>query len=153
MLNEIINYVNFDGENVSENAYFDLDSFEIMDLMAQGFQKKLEEVSKLASENTYISDPEYAKAMRGVVYAIMEKAYGVRQGDEFVKTIEVKNPLDDTIHTVSAFERWRNTLACRKLVNTLVTSDTKIIEFISNIFPPEIMNKPEVKNALESVKN
>lgn len=152
MLIKPITYTNFEGETVTTTAYFDLDSLEIMDLLASGFQNKLTRISELSTKSITPTNPEYAAALRDILYAMLDKAYGKREGENFVKSIEVKNP-DGSVKTVTAFSTWRNSLPCRTLIDNLVKSYDETAEFIQSIFPQDLMHREEVQNAIKSNQN
>lgn len=134
MLKKTITYEDFNGEERTEDFYFNLTKAELMEmnLTTEGGLDKL--IEKIVNTKDV---PQIIKIFKEIVL----KAYGEKSGDgkRFIKSEEIS----------TAFAQ---TNAYSDLFMSLATNDEEAVKFINGIVPPDIAEetkKQETKPAIE----
>lgn len=125
MLKKTISYTDYDGNERTEDFYFNLSKAELGEMelsTAGGMEKMLKSI---------VAD-EDGKRMIEIFKDIILKSYGVKSldGKRFIKSAELR-------------EEFSQTEAYSNLFIELLTNADKASEFINGIMPG--MNKPPVK--------
>lgn len=120
MLKKEIKYKNFDNEEVSRTFYFNLTKAEWLELEVQ--EKGLHRMMEGIIETVDVT------AMHNLIKSFVLSGYGIRQGDDFVKTDDLR-------------QRFAATDAYSVLFMELLGDDKKAIEFIRGMLPQEMLTE------------
>jgi len=120
MLKKLINYVDYDGRERSENFYFNLSKAELLD-MELGTIGGMQNLIQLIIEKQDI--PKIMEALKSLVL----KAYGEKSADgrRFIKTKELS-------------EAFSQTEAYSQLYMELLTNAESAAAFINGIVPADV---------------
>lgn len=130
MLKKTITYTNYDGEEVTTTAYFDLSKTECVDLNLEyeeegGLVGHLKGLIKETDGGEIRQKPAV-----DFVKLLIEKAYGVRPKDDpslFLKEDEDGRPL---------YKKFRQSKAYDTYVYALLSGAESLDEFAENVLPP-----------------
>lgn len=130
MLKKTITFVDYNGEERTEDFYFNLSKAELMEMQLSttgGFLELLKKI--IASKNT----PELVKLFKTIIL----KAYGEKSDDgrRFIKSEELSN-------------EFSQTEAYSSLYVELATNDVEASNFINGIIPADLVDQ-----AQEMIKN
>lgn len=136
MLKQLITYKNFDDETVEKVLHFNLTKTELaeynVDLEAelQGILDRIQEIEKNKDEAT-TSD---MRRLLELVKTLMRMAYGVRDGERFIKTPEL-------------WTEFTQTAAYDAFLMSLFENEEKAVAFMLGIMPADL--REEGKAAAE----
>lgn len=122
MIKKTINYTDYDGNQRSEDFYFNLTKAEVVEMEASevgGMKNMLESIIKANDSGKII----------GVFKEIIAKSYGVKSpdGKRFIKNPEV-------------LDNFMQTEAYSELFMELATDEKAAATFINGIFPKEYVD-------------
>lgn len=120
MLKKTITFIDFDGDKVTENFYFNLTKAELLELNSRHngtLTDTLQKITKTEDQKKLI---EYFKE-------IILLAYGERDGNRFRKSAELSS---DFSHTEAYSE----------LFMELATNDKSAAEFVKGILPADLVD-------------
>lgn len=136
MIKRNVKYVDFDGNEVEEEYYFNLSKMELMDLETSkdgGFGAYIDEISK--SENV--------KDAFNIFKEVVLMSVGKRSedGKRFIKNDEIR----DDFKYSPAFD---------EVVFSIMQSETEAAEFVNGLLPADLAKEVEKQNkkALKSSK-
>ena len=138
MYKKNIKYTDFNGNECSEDFYFNLSASELMRMQVSKNGGLAESIVKASKANDM-------KTIFEIVEDFIEKSYGVRSEDG-------KRFSKDPKH----FEEFKQSPAYDVLFMELITDDTKASEFINGVVPVEVqkaMQSNENRAAIESMIN
>lgn len=120
MLRKEITYKDFDGNEITRPFYFNLTQAEWLEMeaSAQGFQRMMERLMESRDMD----------AMLNTFKSLIIKGYGVRDGEDFVKTEDARR-------------RFESSEAYSVLFMELFQDDKKAIEFLRAMLPQEMMKE------------
>jgi hypothetical protein len=120
MLKKEIKYKNFDNEEVTRTFYFNLTEAEWLELEVQerGLQRMMERTVETLD----------VEGMHSLIKSFVLSGYGVREGDDFVKTDELR-------------QRFMATDAYSRLFIELLQDADKAITFIRGMLPQEMLKE------------
>lgn len=129
MLKKTITYTDFDGNDRTEDFYFNLTTAELMDL----------ELSRPGGFSEYITAIINAKDITTLISEfrnLIDISYGVKSpdGKRFIKTTEV-------------LEEFKQTQAYSDFYMTLATDSKAGSEFINGIMPKDLLDKAKTAQA------
>lgn len=132
MLKKTITYTDFDGEERTEDFYFNLTKAEIMEMNLSvygGLDKMLEKI--VAAKDT----PKIVSTFKELVL----KAYGVKSDDgkRFIKNDRLR-------------EEFSQTEAYSELFMELATDEDAAIKFVNGIVPKELADSEQAKQYREN---
>lgn len=132
MLKKVITYKNFDGQEATTTAYFNLTKTECIDLNLEYEEEGglLEKIKKLIL-NTKEDDGKNIPRKPAIdfIKLLVEKAYGVRPDDDptlFLKEDENGRPL---------YKKFKQTAAYDAYVFGLLSGEESLDEFAENVMP------------------
>ena len=145
MLKKTITFTNYDGEEQSVDAYFNLTRTECMDLNLEyedegGLIGKLKKMINEKKTGEHIPQ----KPAVDFVRLIVERSYGVRPKDDpslFLKEDENGNPY---------YRKFRQSLAYHTYVYKLLSGEESLDEFVENVMPK--ISDAEMAEAREQMK-
>lgn len=145
MLKKTITFTNYDGEEQSVDAYFNLTRTECMDLNLEyedegGLIGKLKKMINEKKNGDYIPQ----KPAVDFVRLIVERSYGVRPKDDpslFLKEDENGNPY---------YRKFRQSLAYHTYVYKLLSGEESLDEFVENVMPK--ISEAEMAEARKQMK-
>lgn len=130
MLKKTITFTNYDGEEQSVDAYFNLTRTECMDLNLEYEEEGglIGKLKKMINEKKN-GDSIPQKPAVDFVRLIVERSYGVRPKDDpsmFLKEDENGNPY---------YRKFRQSLAYHTYVYKLLSGEESLDEFVENVMP------------------
>ena len=134
MIAKTVTYTDYDGNEVSEKLYFNLN---VMELRHIKFDEEIKELSE-----TDNADEKEAKL--DIVYSLVEqlivKSYGVKTDDgrSFMKSKEIA-------------ENFRNSAAFESIYIDFLTNPSLIPDFVNGILPKNAMDKINAANGSGAV--
>src|SRR6266699_4048291 len=136
MIKKLIKFDDFDGNQIEEEHYFHLSKTELLKMDAEKDGGMVRILSELQASNN-------ANDILRMFSEIIMRAYGRR------------DPLSPTrfIKDASEQQDFLQSLACEALLTECTTDPNAAVEFINGISPKDLRDAPEVKSALEGVKN
>lgn len=120
MLKKEITYKNFDGDTVTRTFYFHLTRAEWLEMEVQGIG--LQRMMQQAMETRDV------EAMHNTIKNFVLTGYGVRDGEDFLKTEDLR-------------QRFKATDAYSVLFIELLQDDKKAIDFIRGMLPQEMLKE------------
>lgn len=120
MLKKEITYENFDGDKVTRTFYFHLTRAEWLEMEVQGIG--LQRMMEQAMETRDV------EAMHNTIRNFVLTGYGVRDGEDFLKTEDLR-------------QRFKATDAYSVLFLELLQDDKKAIDFIRGMLPQEMLKE------------
>lgn len=135
MIVEPITYKTFNGEEVTENFYFNLTEAELAQLQLKtpgGYKEKIEAIVK-------------AKDQQALILAftdIIDLAYGIKSDDgkRFIKTI----------NGAPVVEAFKQTQAYSDLYMSLIFDEQKAVKFINGLIPEGLSERIDKANPMIS---
>lgn len=129
MLKKVIKFVDYEGNEVSKEAYFNLNKDECVDLNLE-YEKEGGLIGHLKALMAEKIDGELPqKPMVDFVKMLVEKSYGVRPKDDpsaFIKLDENDKPLAN---------KFKQTLAYSTYVYALLSGEESLDEFAKSVLP------------------
>lgn len=116
MIKEIVKYKNFNDETVEATVYFNFNKTELAELewsVEGGLSAQLKE----------IAEKEDLKQMIPVFREIVSRAYGERDGDNFIKTESIR-------------EKFKYSLLCDEIIWMLISDKQNASEFVNKLLQP-----------------
>lgn len=148
MLKKTVNYVDFNGNNRTEDCYFNLTQTELAEILFQ--------VPGDVTENLYQDDSEQAKEQAALklldklggdgvfqfVKDLMLKSYGIKSQDgrRFEKSEQIST-------------EFSQTLAFDTLFMKLMKDDVAAAEFVNGVIPANLASTIQNKNAQTLLAN
>lgn len=148
MLKKTVNYVDFNGNNRTEDCYFNLTQTELAEILFQ--------VPGDVTENLYQDDSEQAKEQAALklldklggdgvfqfVKDLMLKSYGIKSQDgrRFEKSEQIST-------------EFSQTLAFDTLFMELMKDDVAAAEFVNGVIPANLASNIQNKNAQTLLAN
>lgn len=148
MLKKTVNYVDFNGNNRTEDCYFNLTQTELAEILFQ--------VPGDVTENLYQDDSEQAKEQAALklidklggdgvfqfVKDLMLKSYGIKSQDgrRFEKSEQIST-------------EFSQTLAFDTLFMELMKDDVAAAEFVNGVIPANLASNIQNKNAQALLAN
>lgn len=131
MLKKTITYTNFDGQETSTVAYFNLTKTECVDLNLEYEDEGglIGKIKKLMNETDENGDNVPRKPAVDFIKLLVEKAYGVRPADDptlFLKEDDNGRPL---------YRKFKQTAAYDAYVFGLLSGEESLDEFAENVMP------------------
>lgn len=132
MLKKTISYVDYDGNERTEDFYFNLTKAELLEMSlstAGGLDKYIEKITK--TQDT----PKLIELFKDIII----RSYGVKSDDgkRFIKNQEIT-------------EEFTQTEAYSDLFMTLATDDKEAAEFLNGIIPKSLLDA--ANNVVEDAK-
>jgi len=125
MLTRPITYKNlFDNKEETKTFYFNLTALELIELEASFGNQGL-----VAALNRIV-EAEDSEAMIREFKRIIKMTYGVREGDDFVKTPEVQ-------------QKFMDHPACSALFMEFFNDNDSLVKFIEGVMPQDVPGKKE----------
>lgn len=124
MLKKTIEYVDYNGEKIKEDYYFNLKKSEVMEMQlgtAGGFAEHLQKL--VDSKNV----PEITKAFKEIILV----AYGIKSDDgkRFIKSKEIRDSFEQTEAFSELFmELIQNADACNEFIKGIMPEASKSAE-------------------------
>lgn len=124
MLKKTITYNDFNGNEYTEDFYFNLTKAEILEMEMSTEGGMAEMIQRIAAAK---NAPEIIKVFKEMIL----KAYGVKSpdGKRFIKSEKIS-------------EEFSQTEAYSKLFMELATDDVKAAEFVNGIVPADMSQDP-----------
>lgn len=127
MVKKTITYMNpFTEQQVTEEHYFHISKADLIEMEleehAARYEKDGETLTGMQAHLAKIVDSQDAPAVLAEFKAILRRAYGVKQGDRFVKSPEV-------------WAQFEGSEAYSELVFQLLTNADELGKFVSSIIP------------------
>jgi hypothetical protein len=129
MIIRTITYTNFDDEEVTKSYAFHLSKTDLVELEVseqEGFKEMIENIVKTNDR----------KALVEQFKRIVLMAYGVREGDRFIKNDQLR-------------EEFSQTPAYEALFMELATQEGKAVEFLTGCLPKDM--RGDIPKAMSSV--
>lgn len=128
MLKKTITYENFNGEEVTEDLYFNISKAELLDKeIGDNFRERIERIKEGSSNRELLDEFK----------ALILMCYGVKSEDgmTFDKSDSVR-------------ERFKNTAAFQQLYFEMLTDEKAAINFVNGVVPADLRDKlgEELKN-------
>jgi len=120
MLKQVIKYTDFDGNPQEKTAYFYMSKPEWLKLEfseKEGFGEMLQRLGNEKDNGKLIE----------IFELLLSRAYGIREGERFVKTEEL-------------WKEFTQTAAYESLFMELATDQDKAMAFIVGLLPPELQD-------------
>lgn len=124
MLKKEITYESFDGDKITRTFYFHLTRAEWLEMEVQGIG--LQRMMEQAMETRDV------EAMHNTIKNFVLMGYGVRDGEDFLKTEDLR-------------QRFKATDAYSVLFLELLQDDQKAIDFIRGMLPQEMLKEIDGK--------
>lgn len=121
MLRKDINFTTFDGQPAQKTVYFNLTKTELVKLMALENGTFIERIQNLNPQ-------EQPQEVMDCFYTILERSYGVRNGDRFMKSPEL-------------FKEFEETAAFDAFFMELVTDANAGANFVNGLMPADLINQ------------
>lgn len=132
MLKKEVVYEDFDGETQTKVLHFNLTKAElsrmIMDEMTFGENEDDEPVNGLSERINNVIARRSGKELMEMFDWLIEKSYGVREGERFVKSEEL-------------FEEFTQTAAYDAFYMELLTDTDAMIEFVNGVMPKDVAER------------
>lgn len=132
MLKKEVVYEDFDGETQTKVLHFNLTKAElsrmIMDEMTFGENEDDEPVNGLSERINNVIARRSGKELMEMFDWLIEKSYGVREGERFVKSEEL-------------FEEFTQTAAYDEFYMELLTDTDAMIEFVNGVMPKDVAER------------
>jgi hypothetical protein len=129
MLKREITYEDYDGEMVTHTYYFNLTRTEILEL-------ELEHKTGLEESIRQIIKAEDVKSLIKEFQRIILMSYGIKDGNRFVKSDEVR-------------EEFKQTAAYDQLFMELATDENAAAEFIKGVVPRGVAEEIAKQNVID----
>lgn len=103
MLKQTVKYESFDGEIVTEELYFNLTRMDLLELNSRY------EGEDLAAYLEKIQEEKNVKALYTVLKDIVLMAYGVRDGNRFIRNDQVRKEFEESLAFAQLIEDFHET--------------------------------------------
>lgn len=137
MLKRPITFKNYEGVTVTGNYYFNLTLAECVELQLAypgGFEGFITKIMTSTEDEEGLSTENAASLMR-VMKDFIKRSYGIRSGDDFLKTEEASGA-------------FMSSEAYSSLFMDVVTDAQKGSEFINGVMPAELLQKANAQIGL-----
>ncbi len=133
MLKKVFNYVDYDGNQVSETCYFALSKAEIINFQVRGNGTFIDNLKSLLENRDIEKLYDFFKEL-------VLDSYGVKSEDgrRFKKTPEIR-------------EDFKYSIPYSELITELMTNEDKIAEFARGVTPFDL-SEEDIKKAMKSAK-
>lgn len=150
MIAKTVTYTDYDGNEVSEKLYFNLNVMELRHIKFEGIPERvsiknyLEKLLKEIKELSETDNADEKEAKLDIVYSLVEqlivKSYGVKTDDgrSFMKSKEIA-------------ENFRNSAAFESIYIDFLTNPSLIPDFVNGILPKNAMDKINAANGSGAV--
>lgn len=150
MIAKTVTYTDYDGNEVSEKLYFNLNVMELRHIKFDGIpeivsiKNYLEKLLKEIKELSETDNADEKEAKLDTVYSLVEqlivKSYGVKTDDgrSFMKSKEIA-------------ENFRNSAAFESIYIDFLTNPSLIPDFVNGILPKNAMDKINAANGSGAV--
>lgn len=153
MIKKTLNYIDIDGTEVKEDAYFHLSQRDLRRMIRSGEFDRLQTIAKKMTQLTPETDPsDVMNTVMDAVDIIVKASYGKRIQDED-RTRFIKND--------KSTELFMDSEAYDALIDDLIDNPESLTEFMNDLFPDTARKQAEnyieqhpnddaVKNYLEA---
>lgn len=142
MLKKVVNYEDFDGNNVSEELYFNMTQTELVEMSMDLPDGVADAVGDGENVNKEVAAAKIIETLGGkgvfeFIKQLLLKSYGKKSADgrRFEKSEELT-------------KEFSQSLAFDQIFMELMSDDVKAAEFVNNIIPASVLNKATERMSL-----
>lgn len=133
MIKKTVNYVDFDGNQVSEELHFNMMQTEALEFGMELPDEVIKTVGDPTSVDVNAASLELVKTLGGKgIYSFIKKlvlmSYGVRKDKAFIKNDQIR-------------EEFEHSLAFDTFFMELMSSDEAAAEFVNGVLPATLADK------------
>lgn len=133
MIKKTVNYTDFDGNQVSEDLYFNMMQTEALEFGMELPEEVIKSVGDGTNVDVNAASLELVKTLGGKgIYNFIKKlvlmSYGVREGKAFIKNDKIR-------------EEFEHSLAFDTFFMELMSNDEAAAEFVNGVLPATLADK------------
>lgn len=130
MIKEIVRYTDWNGNQVEDELYFNLNTIEI-----SKFTTKYDIKGDFENYISYITKQENLRGMVDVITDLIETSYGEKSldGKTFIKNDEIKEKFKQSIAYAELFEKYiENTELFKKFIEGVMDKQKNNLQNVTN---------------------